>query len=166
MSAKIILVLIMLSSIYSWQFASAALIIFAVCSVFVRNKQVQSYITEKNIGVTKRWDVQYLAGLPSLVVKKPIDCSIIIDNDDNLIILTGKLEEKIPLRNINTVTVATKKTLGIGKMFKINYRNTIGETVDIVFKSLNSYAVSEKIMDRINMLSKEKQSVDTGNLQK
>jgi hypothetical protein len=147
----------MLSSIYSWQFASVALIIFAVCSVFVRNKKVQSYITEKNIGVIQRWDVQYLAGLPSLVVEKPIDCSIIIDNDDNLIILAGKLEEKIPLRNINTVTVATKKTLGIGKMFKINYTNTSGEKVDIVFKSLNSPTITEAIMDSKNRLSTEKQ---------
>lgn len=155
MLAKIILVLIMLSSIYSWELASAGLIIFAICSVFVRNKEVQNYLTEKNIGVIKRWDVQYLAGLPSLVAEKPMDCSLIIDNQDNLIVLVGKLVEKIPLVNINTVTVATKKTLGIGKMFKINYNDDTGEKTDIVFKSLNSYGIAEAIMDIRNRFCKE-----------
>ncbi|MBP2637600.1 MAG: hypothetical protein H6Q72_3507 [Firmicutes bacterium] len=161
--AKIVLVLIMLSSIYSWELASAALIIFAMCSVLVRNKEVSKYIAAKNICVNKRWDVQYLAGFPSLTVERPVDCSLIIDDNNDLLVLIGKFEEKIPLVNINTVVVASKKTLGIGKMFKINYSNALGQESDIIFKSLNSNAISEAIIDIINRLDKEVYSGDKGN---
>ena len=163
MLAKSILLLIMLSSIYSWEFASAALIVFAICSVIIRNKKVSKYIDEKNIGVNQRWDVQYLAGFPSVVVEKPTDCSLIIDDNNDLIVLLGKFEEKIPLTSINTVVVATKKTLGIGKMFKINYRNELGEKTDVIFKSLNSNAISETIMETKNRISKELPDADKGN---
>ena len=163
MTAKIVLGLIMLSSIYSWEFASGALILFAMCSVLVRNKQVDKYIAEKNIHVTKRWDVQYLAGFPSLVVEKPMDCSLIIDDNEDLIVLAGKFEEKLPLSSINTVVVASKKTLGIGKMFKINFNNNLGEKMDIIFKSLNSNVIADTIMDAANQAVKEVRNTDKDN---
>lgn len=165
MTAKIILVLIMLSSIYSWEFASGALVIFAICSVLVRNKEVNKYIAEKNICVNKRWDVQYLTGFPSLIVERPLDCSLIIDDNNDLIVWAGKFEEKIPLASINAVIVASKKTLGIGKMFKINYCNTQGKESDIIFKSLNSNAISETIMEKVNSLAKEENSADEGDVE-
>lgn len=163
MLPKIILVLIMLSSIYSWEFASAALIVFAICSVLLRNKKINNYITEKNIGVHQRWDVKYLVGFPAVVVEKPTDCSLLIDDNHNLLVLIGEVEEKIPLTSINKVAVATKRTLGIGKMFKINYRNAQGEKTDVIFKSLNSSAIADAIMETKKQLSKKSPGADPGN---
>jgi hypothetical protein len=163
LTAKIVLVLIMLSSIYSWELASAALIIFAMCSVLIRNKEVNKYIAQKNICVNKRWDVQYLTGFPSLIVEKPLECSLIIDDNNDLIVWAGKFEEKIPLACVNDVIVASKKTLGLGRMFKISYCNEQGKESDIIFKSLNSSAISETIMGKVNSLDKEAHSADTGN---
>lgn len=150
--AKIILGLIVISSLYSWKVSSVALFIFALWSVFSRKKEIRNHIAKKNISVNQMWDVKYLGGMQSLVVEKPMDCLLIIDNNNNLIILVGEFEEKIPLEKIKSATLESTVRLGLGKLklLKISYISDKGKGVNAIFKSFNSGTIAEKIMNMVN----------------